>query len=182
MSCNIYAGNLKLHVMFGEMKHREKRLHFHWTSAGCSVWHGTASVPTRTWEQQLLSWHCWGIWNSPLDLHKEWAVISSQPSLSSLPFARLFYVKYKVYFFDLSQCLHPLDRVQNINWLWPAAFLPDCFLEGMVRHIFMLLLSALNVTVHLSGASPDFRNLQFGQLWLSCLPCTANRKEKKQNG
>lgn len=164
MSCNIYAGNLKLHVMFEEMKHREKRLHFQWTSAVCSVWHGTASALTRTWEQQLLSCHYWGIWNSSLDLHKEWAVISSQPSPSSLPFARLFYVKYKAYFFDLSHCLHPLDRVQNISWLWPLAFLPVCFLEGMVKHVFitstfsaitMLLLLLSNIKFN----CPSFRCL-----------------------
>lgn len=98
MSCNIYAGNLKLHVMFGEMKHREERLRFHWTSAGCSVWHGTTSAPTRTWEQQLLPCHSWGTWNSPLDPHNEWAVTSPQPPSSSLSFARLLYARNNVRF------------------------------------------------------------------------------------
>lgn len=48
---------------------------------------------------------------------------------SSLPSARLLYVKYKVYFLDLSQCLHPLDRVQN--WFDGLLFcLIDCFFGG----------------------------------------------------
>lgn len=112
MLYNIYAGNLKLHVKFGKMKHREERLHFYWASAGCSVWHGTTSAPTRTWEQQFLSCHCWEIWNFPLDIYKKWAVISSQPSPSSLPFARLFYVKKSnvVSQLDPSVCLPLTER------------------------------------------------------------------------